>query len=183
MQASSNEDMILVQTDNDPTAIYVYRYYWSGREKLQASWSRWVFGGDVIGMSFNRADVYILIKRGNNLFLERINLSIDEATVYTNGNFSIHLDRRVQLETGGTTTIPYTDSNAIYIDKTGKVITVNQVAAKLANSEKVYVGVPFTFKYEFSEPVIKEDNKAVTTGALQLRNYASVENKTGVVKM
>ncbi len=183
MQASSNEDMILVQTDNDPTAIYVYRYYWSGREKLQASWSRWVFGGDVIGMSFNRADVYILIKRGNNLFLERINLSIDEATVYTNGNFSIHLDRRVQLETGGTTTIPYTDSNAIYIDKTGKVITVNQVAAKLANSEKVYVGVPFTFKYEFSEPVIKEDNKAVTTGALQLRNYAIVYNKTGFFKI
>jgi hypothetical protein len=183
MQASSNEDMILVQTDNDPTAIYVYRYYWSGREKLQASWSRWVFGGDVIGMSFNRADLYILIKRGNNLFLERINLSIDEATVYTNGNFSIHLDRRVQLETGGTTTIPYTDSNAIYVDQTGKVITVSQVAAKLANSEKVYVGVPFTFKYEFSEPVIKEDNKAVTTGALQLRNYAIVYNKTGFFKI
>ena len=179
IEASSNEDMILAQTDNDPTALYLYRYYWSGREKLQASWSRWVFDGDVIGMSFNRADIYILIKRGTNLFLERINLSVDEATTYTTGNFSIHLDRRVRLETGGLTAIPYTDVNTIYIDQTGKIITLAQVAAKLANSEKVFAGVPFTFKYEFSEPVIKQDNKAITTGSLQLRNYAVVFNNTG----
>ena len=179
IQASSNEDMILVQTDNDPTALYLYRYYWSGREKLQASWSRWVFDGDVVSMSFNRADIYILIKRGTNLFLERINLSVDEATTYTTGSFSIHLDRRVMLETGGLTAIPYTDANTIYIDQTGKIITLGQVAAKLTNSEKVFAGVPFTFKYEFSEPVLKQDNKAITTGHLQLRNYAVVFNNTG----
>lgn len=183
IQASSNEDMILAQTDNDPTALYLYRYYWSGREKLQASWSRWVFGGDVVSMSFNRADIYILIKRGTNLFLERINLSVDDATSYTTGNFSLHLDRRVMLETGGLTAVPYTDANTIYIDQTGKVILVGDVAAKLANSEKVFAGVPFTFKYEFSEPVMKQDNKAITTGQLHLRNYSVVFNKTGFFKV
>ena len=183
IQASSNEDMILLQTSNDPTAIYVYRYYWSGREKLQASWSRWVFSGDVVSMSFNRADVYILIKRGTNLFLERINLSVDEATIYTTGNFSIHLDRRVTLETGGLTSVPYTDTNITYIDQTGKVITVGDVAAKLANSEKVFAGIPFTFKYQFSEPVLKQENKAITTGQLHLRNYAVVYNNTGFFKI
>ena len=183
IQASSNEDMILVQTDNDPTAIYVYRYYWSGREKLQASWSRWVFGGEVIGFSFNRADITVLIKRGTNLFLEKINLSVDDATIYTSGNFSIHLDRRVMLETSGLTAIPYTDSNTIYIDQTGKVILLGAVAAKLANSEKVFAGIPYTFKYQFSEPVLKQDNKAITTGHLQLRNYAVVYNSTGFFKV
>ena len=183
IQASSNEDMILVQTDNDPTAIYVYRYYWSGREKLQASWSRWVFGGNVIGFSFNRADITVLIKRGTNLFLEKINLSVDDATIYTSGNFSIHLDRRVMLETSGLTAIPYTDSNTIYIDQTGKVILLGAVAAKLANSEKVFAGIPYTFKYQFSEPVLKQDNKAITTGHLQLRNYAVVYNSTGFFKV
>lgn len=183
IQASSNEDMILVQTDNDPKTIYVYRYYWSGREKLQASWSRWVFDGDVIGFSFNRADITILIKRGNNLFLEKINLSVDDATTYTTGNFSIHLDRRVRLETGGLTSLPYTDSNAIYVDQTGKIIPSSDVAAKLANSEKVFAGVPYTFKYQFSEPVLKQDNKAITTGQLHLRNYAVVYNNTGFFKV
>ena len=179
IQASSNEDMLIAQTDNDPTALYVYRYYWQGREKLQASWSRWVFGGDVIGYSFNLADITVLIKRGNDLYLERINLSVDTATTYTTGSFSIHLDRRVTLATGGTTTLPYTDAGAIYVDKTGKIIPQSAVAGKLANSEVVFAGVPFTFKYEFSEPVVKQDNKPVTTGQLQIRNYAVVYNKTG----
>ena len=183
IQASSNEDMILVQTDNDSQAIYVYRYYWSGREKLQASWSRWVFDGDVVGFSFNRADIDILIKRGTNLYLERINLSVDNATQYTDGSFSIHLDRRVQLETGGTTTVPYTDTNLVYVDKRGKIIEVGDVAALLADGEVVYAGVPFTFKYQFSEPVIKQDNKPITTGILHIRNYAVTYNSTGFFKV
>ena len=250
IQTSSNEDMLIAQATDDPKAIYVYRYYWSGREKLQSSWSRWVFDGDVIGVSFNRADIFLLIRRSNNLFLEKINLSVDSATVHTTGNFSIHLDRRVMLETGGLTTIPYVDSKTtfytgdgttttfdtgdwytliqntsavsvfvdgvlknettdytfstspaneqitfstapintsviefrytpvIYVDQTGKTILLSEVAAKLANSEKVFAGIPFTFKYQFSEPVLKQDNKPITTGQLQLRNYAVVYNDT-----
>ena len=171
--------MLIAQAADDPTAIYVYRYYWSGREKLQSSWSRWTFNGTVLGVSFNLSDISILIKRGTNLYLERINLSVDDATVYTTGNFSIHLDRRVTLETGGLTTIPDVDAATLYVDQTGKLIQLANVAAKLANSEKVYAGIPFTFKYTFSEPVLKQDNKPITTGHLQIRNYAVVYNNTG----
>ena len=179
IQASSNEDMLLVQTVDEPTVIYAYRYYWQGREKLQASWSKWIFSGDVIGMSFNRADITILIKRGNDLYLERINLSVDDATTYTTNNFSIHLDRRVLLKTGGTTTVPYTDAATIYVDQTGESIPVSSVAAKLSAGQIVYTGIPFTFKYTFSEPVVKSGEKAITTGQLHIRNYAVVYNKTG----
>tara|TARA_R110000772_G_scaffold44351_2_gene102088 strand:- start:1397 stop:3739 length:2343 start_codon:yes stop_codon:yes gene_type:complete len=179
IQASSNEDMLVAQTTNDPTALYIYRYYWQGREKLQASWSRWTFGGNVIGYSFNRADITILVKRGTNLYLERINLSVDSATTFTTGGFSIHLDRRVTLQTGGTTTLPYTDAAAIYIDQTGKIIELSAVAAKLSAGEVVFAGVPFTFKYEFSEPIVKVNNLPVTTGVLHIRNYAVVYNNTG----
>ena len=183
IQASSNGDMILIQTNDDPQALYVYRYYWQGREKLQASWSRWVFDGDVIGFSFNLADIYLLIKRGTNLFLERINLSVDDATNYTDGAFSIHLDRRVRLETAGLTSVPYTDASTIYVDQTGKVIPLADVAGKLAASEVVFAGIPFTFKYEFSEPVVKQNNMAITTSVIHLRNYAVVYNDTGFFKV
>ena len=158
IQASSNEDMLILQSSNDAQAFYVYRYYWQGREKLQASWSRWVFDGDVIGVSFNLADIYILIKRGTNLFLERINLSVDDATGYTDGKFSVHLDRRVRLETSGLTTVPYTDSNTIYIAQDGGIIPLSSVAGKLSAGEVVFAGIPFTFKYQFSEPVPKINN-------------------------
>tara|TARA_E500000081_G_scaffold117823_1_gene121504 strand:- start:17365 stop:19761 length:2397 start_codon:yes stop_codon:yes gene_type:complete len=197
IQASSNEDMLLVQTDNDPQALYVYRYYWAGRDKLQSSWSRWVFDGDIIGCSFNRADITILIKRGTNLYLERINLSVDDATNYTTGQFSVHLDRRYKLDynnssivahpTNGNksfTTLPYTDSNTIFIDKTGKQVTEHEAATQIVQSSNdpsvvVYYGIPFTFKYQFSEPVVKQNNQPITTGVLNLRNYAVVYNDTG----
>ncbi len=183
IQASSNEDMIICQTDNDPEALYIYRYYWSGREKLQASWSRWVFDGDVIGCSFNLADINILIKRGTNLFLERINLSVDDATEYTEGAFSIHLDRRVMLETSGLTSVPYTDASLVYVNQRGKIIQSSDVADLLGDGEVVFAGVPYTFKYEFSAPVIKQDNKPITTSVLHLRNYAVVYNDTGFFKV
>jgi hypothetical protein len=142
-----------------------------------------VFDGDVVGFSFNQADIDILIKRGTNLFLERINLSVDDATLYTDGNFSIHLDRRVKLESGGTTTVPYTDAATIYVDKRGKIIEVGDVAALLTAGEVVYTGIPFTFKYQFSEPVIKQDNKPITTGVLHIRNYAVTYSSTGFFKV
>ena len=179
IEASSNEDMILVQTTGETESVYVYRYDWKGREKLQASWSKWTFGDDVLSMAFNLADIMILVKRGNNLFLEKINLSVDDATQYTTGKFPIMLDRRVQLETSGLTTVPYTDSNLTYVSQRGKVIAVGDVAALLSASEVVYAGIPYTFKYQFSEPVLKQDNSPITTGHLQLRNYAVVYNDTG----
>ena len=179
IEASSNEDMILVQTTGETESVYVYRYYWKGREKLQASWSKWTFGDDVLSMAFNLADIMILVKRGSNLFLEKINLSVDDATQYTTGQFPIMLDRRVQLETSGLTTVPYTDSNLTYVSQRGKVIAVGDVAALLSASEVVYAGIPYTFKYQFSEPVLKQENSPITTGQLQLRNYAVVYNDTG----
>ena len=180
IQASSNEDMVVLQTDNDTEALYIYRYYYSGREKLQASWSRWVFGDDVIGMSFNLADIYLLVKRGTELHLEKINLSVDDATTYTEGKFPILLDRRVLFKTGGTTTLPYTaPSDIVYVNQRGKIIESSDVAGLLSDSEVVYAGVPYTFKYQFSSPVLKQDKKPITTGTLKLRNYAVVYNKTG----
>ena len=180
IQASSNEDMLCVRTDNDSESVYIYRYYWQGRDKLQASWSKFTFGDDVIGMSFNLADLFLLVKRGTNLFLERINLSVDEATEYTDGKFSVHLDRRVKLQTGYTTTVPYTaPSNIVYVDQRGKVIASGDVAALLANNEVCYAGTPFTFKYQFSEPVVKQNNQPITTADLRIRNWSVVYNDTG----
>ena len=180
IQASSNEDMIIVQTDDDTEALYIYRYYYSGREKLQASWSRWTFDDDVIGCSFNLADIMLLVKRGTNLHLEKINLSVDSAEADTDGGFPILLDRRVKFETGGVTTLPYTAPADIkYVDERGKLIASSDVSGLLSDGEVVYAGTPYTFKYQFSEPVVKIDNKPVTTAKLKIRNYAVVYNDTG----
>lgn len=179
LAASSNEETILAITDGDPRAIYVYRYYWSAAEKLQSSWSRWTFDGDVLNADFNQSDIYVLVKRADGVCLERINLSVDSARAVTNGGFPVHLDRRVLLQTGGMTSIPYVEPNIQYVTSRGDVIEVSRVASELAKGRKVYAGVPFTFRYRFSEVVIKQENEPITTGRLQLRNIAVVYYDTG----
>jgi hypothetical protein len=83
------------------------------------------------------------------------------------------------LETSGLTTVPYTDSNTTYIAQDGGIIALSAVAGKLSAGEKVYAGIPFTFKYQFSEPVPKINNNPVTTADLRIRNWSVVYNNTG----
>jgi hypothetical protein len=184
LAASSNEEMLLAITDDDPNAIYVYRYYWSATEKLQSSWSRWTFDGEILNADFNLSDIYILVKRNGEVFLERINLSKDTATQYTVNNFGINLDRRVKLETGVNTTVPYTSSDTIYVTYDGLVIeqTQSDWQTKLSNALSrgiVYAGIPFEFRYKLSEVVIKKDNEPITISRLQLRSFALVYYDTG----
>lgn len=182
LTASSNEDTLLVLSDDDKKAVYVYRYYWNGNEKLQSAWSKWVFDGDVLNADFNKSEIYMIVKRGNDVCLEVINLGTDSAIAVTDANHPILLDRRVKLESGGTTTVPYTDSDTIYVTQDGAQIAASALASTLSGGQVVYAGVPYTFKYKFSEQVIKNDNSPITIGRLQIRNMNIVYNDSGFFK-
>ena len=179
LSASSNEDTLLCLTADKKDRLYVYRYYWNNTEKLQSSWSEWVFDGTVLNMDFDKSEIYMIIMRGTDVCLEKINLSTDTAEEVTDANHPILLDRRIKLQTGGTTTIPYTDPDVIYVQQDGAQIPLSAVAASLADGNVVYAGVPFKFLYQFSEQVIKEENSPITIGRLQLRNWNLVYNDTG----
>jgi len=182
MVASSNEDTLLILTEDDPQAVYINRYYWTGEQKVQNSWSRWTFDGDVLNVDFNQSDIFIVIERSDGIYLETINLSQDVATAITDGGWSCHLDRRVTLTSGGTTTVPYTDSNLTYITDKGDIIAAADVSAKLTAGRTVFAGIPFTFRYEFSELVVKEDNEPITIGRLQVRRMGVVYSNSGYFK-
>jgi len=182
MTASSNEDMLACIATGVPNSLFVYKYFWNNNEKLQSSWSRWDFDGRVLNAEFNNSEIVVLIKRPDGVCLERINLSTDTAREFTTGSFPINLDRRVKLTSGGTTVIPYVDSNTVYVASNGKVITQPQVATWLA-SGPVYAGVRYNFKYKFSEQVITQEKAPVTIGRLQLRNMNIVFNDSGYFKV
>jgi len=172
LASSSNEEILLALGDTDRKSIYVYKYFWSGAEKLQSSWSKWTFDANVLSMSILGSDVFLLFKRGTSLFLEKLTLSTDPASSVMDDNQSIHLDRRVELKTGGTTSLPYTDNTAQYILETGKIITSSDVATQLAAGKSVFAGIPFTFKYRVSEQVHKQNDITVEIARLQIRNMS-----------
>ncbi len=182
LAASSNEDTLLVLSDSDRTCIYVYRYYWSNQEKLQSAWSKWKFDGTVLNVDFNKSEIFLIVKRGSDVCLETINLGEDTAISVTDAQHPVLLDRRVKLKTGGITSLPYTDSSAIYVTQNGDIVAVSEVAALLAAGKTVYAGINYTFKYTFSEQIIKKDNTPITTGRLQLRTFNLIFNDSGFFK-
>jgi hypothetical protein len=175
MAAASNEDMLLVLTDEDRTVIYPYKFFWSGREKLQSAWSKWKFSGEVLGVEFDKADIFLVIQYGSKVALERINLSLDDAL--NDAAFPILLDRRVRLT--GADTIPYTDPNLQYVTDAGSIVTAAAALTYQGTGGVVYAGVPYTFLYEFSEQLMKSNNNSITTGRLQIKSMAVVYSDTG----
>jgi hypothetical protein len=93
--ASSNEDTLAVLTEEDQNTIYIYRYYFSNDDKLQASWSKWQFGADdkVLNCDFIESQLYIMIERADGIHLEVINL--EGSIVETDWEMPILLDSKL----------------------------------------------------------------------------------------
>jgi hypothetical protein len=187
MEASSNEDMLLVHCKDDPNAIYVYRYYWKDTDKLQSSWSRWTFNGKVLNFSFNKSDIDILVSYDNEdgtttVSLERINISQDDAVRITEKSHPVHLDRRRiwdyqnPLETLVKATA---EPETVFVNDKGVTLSQEKAQDYVDNGGVVFVGTPYTFRYVFSEQVVSMNKEPITTGRLQLRNMSIVYAETG----
>ena len=193
--SSSNENILLVGTSDDKKNLYIYRWFWDNNQKLQSSWSKWIFDADVEGCTFLGSNIYILFKRTDAWYLEKINLSTDDASSVMLDSQPVMLDRRVALKNGATTSVPYTDSNLQYVVETGELISSSQLASVLAQGTSrwqqlvtagtksgtptVYAGIPYTFKYRVSEQVVKQDGETITSQITQLRNMSIMYNDTG----
>ena len=100
LAVSSNEEVLCVLGNTDRKKLYVYKYYYADKEKLQSSWSTWSFDGDIVDMSFLGSVAFLLIRRGTQIYLEKMNLSVDNATNIMDDKIEVRLDRRVRLQNG-----------------------------------------------------------------------------------
>jgi len=188
LAASSNEDMLLVLTEDRPNSVFVYRYYWRGEEKLQSAWSEWKFSGRVSSVAFNGSTIKMVMQYSDGVFLENLSLASDEASsdmVYTSnrtnyGGGALHLDRRYKMTSS---TLPYTNASSLFVNTTGTLRSKAEAISDINGGAIIYSGVPYTFKYQFSEQVLKQDNKAITTGKLQLRTFYIVYSDTAYFKV
>tara|TARA_Y100001938_G_scaffold151202_1_gene247369 strand:- start:6271 stop:8634 length:2364 start_codon:yes stop_codon:yes gene_type:complete len=187
LEASSNEDMLLVLTEDDKKTLYTYTYYWRGEEKLQSAWSKWTFGGDILNISFNKSDIDLLIKYTAtdgtvSVCLERMTLSTDASEGITEKKHPVLLDRR-QTWTSSSTPATLTLANGSealkYIDDKGAELTQSEATTYVGGGGTVFVGIPYTFRYVFSEQVMKSENEPMSRSRLQLRNMTLLFNDTG----
>ena len=185
MIASSNEDMLICLTDDNKNECYVYKWYDSDRERLQSSWSKWVFTTrelndedewvdapiDIEHIAFNNTDVFFVFADGS---FERMSL--------TNSGVDVLVDHRFKIEsTGSLADYPRaTTDTTQYVTKEGNLLTASNVPTYLATEGNyIYVGEPYTFKYQFSEQVFKPADDPTRLARYQLRRISLNYNDTG----
>lgn len=114
--ASPDLDLVLLATTGDPDALYAYKFFWNGQEKLQSAWQRWTFPNvdRIVDVAFDKAKVRVLAERGGVVHLE--SFTAEQSISDPGLPYTMYLDQSVTGLTGvysagpNTTafTLPYT---------------------------------------------------------------------------
>lgn len=184
--ASTTEDCLILLSDQDRSKVFVYKFYWSENEKMQASWSHWTFapGVEILNADFIESALYLVVKRNDGVHLEYIDL--EPGKTEENWNLAVHLDKVVRESqvnsltvVGGNTQIvlPYKLSNdevallqvvtgpggsrpagVVVTGVTHDIVGANSRITLPGNytGQPLYIGLKYTFTYEFSTPAVRE---------------------------
>jgi hypothetical protein len=193
MTSSTDLNMLVGVSSDHPTRLYVYKYYWSGREKPQSSWSYWEFGKTILSMDFIETDLYVVLLDGTDVRVVKLPCQVDAKD--TGMDFQIYLDQRVELSGGtfdaGNNRTSYTMPYTVPVNieawtgysgsgtwKPGHKLTVDSYTGTTlrlvgdTRDEKVYAGLPYTFRYRFSTLMIRRNTESgpqvITEGRTQV---------------
>jgi hypothetical protein len=163
--ASSTESLIAVLSRTSTTnTLYIYKYYWSGNEKVISSWSKFQMSMDIYGIEFMNSTLYILGNKENKAMLTYINMEEQRTETDTLGNFSYHLDLLEKVTSGPTDYIDLsyniTEGDVVEAyDEKGINIKIDHVVGNTVYLERpatCFIGLRYPMEYTFSEPVFKQ---------------------------
>ena len=202
--SSTDVNMLTALSSDYPNRLYVYKYYWSGKEKPQSSWSYWDFGKPIIYAEFIETTLFILLQDGTDTRMVYVSCQVNTPDVGM--SYSILLDQRVELSSGTydstlnrtSYTLPYavpadiqawTGYSASGAIKSGRRLLIDSYASTTlrlvgdTRNEKVYAGSPYTFRYRFSPLYIREgldsgSQAVVTEGRTQVMRFRVTYAKT-----
>ena len=189
MAVSTYDDVMVCLSALEPSRLYLYKWYTSGGEKVQTSWSHWDFGENttIMGCEFLEDFLYVVYKIDGRVYLDRMFLDtkpVDKAL----------LDHRIEEDDMTITwdaannrtviTLPYSTPDELEFfkmaDPKGYRMPVEKISGDTyhlpeqdATSWVINAGTPYTFLYEFSPQYIREDTPtgeaAIQEGRVQLR--------------
>ena len=163
MAGTTSEDMIALLSGDEKSSLYIYNYFWSNNQKVLSAWSKFTFTGEIRGIEFVESTLHVVITNGTETNLVEMPL---ESGLKDAAGFVTHLDMRVaSTVTNGasTITLPYTpadNSVEVYTTDGLKLTCTNSGAAvtlaqAVSTDTPVFVGIPYTMKYTFSEQLFK----------------------------
>lgn len=191
LSGTTTEDILALTSADEPSSLFVYKYFWSGAKKLLSSWSKFTFKGEIRGIEFIEDTLYMVIVLNNQTHL--VSLPFESGTTDDIG-FLTHLDMRVsRTVTSGSDAIslPYSVSAAdnlqvwtkdgAFLQSSSHLNSV-QLAQPVEADTEVWVGIPYTMKYTFSEQLFKaasgQGKSPSNIAKLMLRNVNIFFNDT-----
>lgn len=195
IESSATQELLLLQSKDDRTEVFGYKYFWAGNEKPQSQWMKWIFGYDVISNHFFDSTVFMIVKKGSEVSLESMELD----TVNTTGlGFKIHLDRQVSGLVGvfaagpntTTWTLPYDDAdtnfdviredNGMNISSVTKPTSTTLEVPGDKSALTVTAGKRYTERYRTTQWFMKDgDTGAILEGRLTYKRMEVRYRDTG----
>lgn len=211
MAAASNEDMLALLSADDRSSLYVYRYYWSGDEKLQSSWVKWKFSDSdrLLSFEFIETKMYVVVAREDGTYLEEMSIELGATDDDIDLPYRVMLDRKVSVQLGDTflfngryyteVSLPYklsandkyvtvgADENNLGLISDIQVVNDKQCITGRYPYMWVRAGRCYEFLYRFSPQSIKQNatgggSESVIQGRLQLRRFSITYEDSGYFK-
>lgn len=192
MVSSTLLDVLFIYSKDAPSKLYLYKYLWSGDQKVQSAWGSISFdsGVTLIGMELIDTKLYLVIRRSDGTYLEYIDF--EAGGTETDMDFRVYLDRRYSLTgvydlpTNTTTwTLPYADTGAYEVVlgssfgtlEGAKLNTSHPTSTTLTaigdfSAGTAFVGKPYTMTYRLSEQYVRKDKEALQHGILKLKTLS-----------
>lgn len=191
--ASTNYDIMFALSDDEPNALYVYKYYWKGNEKAQSSWGKWTLADDavILGMSCIGNHLYLCVNRTSGTYIEKIDLEIYAETdtlgyllyldrikavtgTYDGGTdtttwalgYDIELTNNIELVMGSAFATPGARINPAVVSRPN---TFTVTATGDYSDGPVYIGETYEMRYEFSPQFVRDSKGSILEGDLRLR--------------
>ena len=179
---SSATDLIALSSGGD--TIYVYKYFFNGREKVVSSWSKFKMPFNVLSLEFINSSLFVVGDKDGDTLLTEMKceeLRLEDDTL---DGFTIHLDMLKKTTFDGNPTSTPTDTlidlgftpgpdDVVEVyDSHGNRVVVNFVNGNQASIQSYnrtcFSGLRYNLEYTFSEPVFKQGNPPVSSGLARM---------------
>jgi len=196
---SQAENTIVIGTSADAKTLFVYKYYWSNKEKIQSAWMKFTFDRDVRGFDFIDSNLHLLTADSEGLHLEQ--LTLEDGIKDTGLDYTLYLDSRVDHTVGSldnilstsydaaskTTTIsgfPYDPTDVEIYTKTGHKVAFTRTSATAGTvvgdltSKDFFAGKSYNMLYRFSDQTLKQPTER---GGRSASDYAFQTIRNGSI--
>jgi hypothetical protein len=174
MAGTAVENVLAVVNNQNRKEIFIYKYFWQNKEKIQSAWQKFTLNRDVVGLDFIESDLYILTNDTTSTYLEVLPMEND---LQDDNGYTLLLDSRIEHVIGGsdnilsisvsngTTTIsgfPYDPTGIDIYTKNGHRVAFTRTSATAGTvsgdltSTDFYAGFPYDMLYRFSDQTLKQ---------------------------